>query len=398
MITKITTVEELKQIFTETLLNQTDKISKVSPGSVVNGVAFGAAKLAQKNLKDIAVIEAHLFPDSAVGSELDTLAELKGVASRLTALKGSGFVRVVGAPGTAYIPGTNVFSGSGQKFDVDVNIVIPNEGYTYVKITSQNAGFNVNVDPLTINSITPVPTGHEFCINEFAIQGGQDAEDDDLFRNRIKNEINVLAKTTKSYLEQVFRKYNSNVLRVFNQGLDTVGDLQIGVASVNGADFTASELADFLAKGEEYLSLNELKPDGLNNYGIKILNVPQFPIDVSCRVDIDNSYSTDEIRKQAQIALSKVVDWRFWEQGTVIEWIDLINAVKSVPGVRLTLDNFFFPNTNFTIPRGYLPRFRGFLMMNTIGTILENVSGTLNPVYYPAQSDFAYQITVLKSL
>jgi hypothetical protein len=144
--------------------------------------------------------------------------------------------------------------------------------------------------------------------------------------------------------------------------------------------------------------LNELKPDGLNNYGIKILNVPQFPIDVSCRVDIDNSYSTDEIRKQAQIALGKVVDWRYWEQGTVIEWIDLINAVKSVPGVRLTLDNFFFPNTNFTIPRGYLPRFRGFLMMNTLGTILENVSGTLNPVYYPAQSDFAYQITVLKSL
>ena len=84
------------------------------------------------------------------------------------------------------------------------------------------------------------------------------------------------------------------------------------------------------------------------NYGIKLLNVPYFYIDVSCRLDIDNSYSTDEIRKQCQVALSKVVDWRFWEQGSVIEWIDLINAIKSVPGVNLVLDNFFYPNTNIS--------------------------------------------------
>jgi uncharacterized phage protein gp47/JayE len=398
MITKITPVEELKQIFTETLLNQTDKITKVSPGSVVNGIAYGVAKLAQKTLKDVAVIEAHLFPDSAVGQYLDTLAELKGVAPRQGALKSSGFVRVVGTPGTTYTAGVNVFSGSGQKFDIVDTIIIPQEGYAYIEVSSQNVGISTNVDALTVNTVTPIPAGHEYVINEFSMLGGRDFEDDELFRMRIKDEINVLSRNTISYLEQVFRKFNNNVLRVFNQGLDNVGDLQIGIASVNGVDFTTGELANMLLKAEQYLSLCELKPDGLKNYGIKLKNVPYFAIDVSCRVDIDNSYSTDEVRKQAQIALSKVVDWRFWKQDTVIEWIDLINAVKSVPGVNLVLDNFFYPNTNFTIPRGYLPRFRGFLMMNVNGNILENVSGTLNPVFYPAESDFAFQITVLKSL
>lgn len=398
MITKITNVDELKQIFSETLLNQTDKISKVAPASVVNGVAYGTAKLAQKVLKDIAVIEAHLFPDSAFGPYLDAIALLRGVAARLPDLKGSGWVRVSGTPGTVYTPGTHVFSGSGQKFDVESSITIPIEGYTYVKVVSQNVGFSVNIDALTINTVTPAPVGHDYCVNEFVIVGGQDAEDDDAFRNRIKNEINVIARGTLSYLEQVFRKYNSNVLRVFNQGLDSVGDLNIGIASVNGADFSVSELNDFLVKADQYLSLCELKPDGLKNYGIKVVNVTYFAIDISCRLDLDASYSADEIRKQAQIALSKVVDYRYWEQGTVIEWIDLINAVKSVPGVRLALDNFFFPNTNFSIPRNQLPRFRGFLMLNVNGAIIENVSGTLNPIYYPAQSDFAYQITVLKSL
>lgn len=398
MITKITPIEELKQIFTETLLNNTDKVTKIAPGSVLNGVSYGVSKLSQKILKDVAVIEAHLFPDSAVGDHLDTLAELRGVAPRQLALKSSGYVRVVGDPGTVYIPGTSVFSGSGQKFDVLNYTTIPQEGYTYVKVASQNVGNSTNVDPLTINTVTPIPTGHEYVINEFKTDGGRDSEDDDLFRMRIKNEVNVLSRNTRSYLEQVFRKFNNNVLRVFNQGLDSVGDLNIGIASVNGSDFTVAELDNFMVRAEQYFSINELKPDGLQNYGIKLQNVPYFAIDISCRLDILPSYSTDEIRRQCQVALSKVVDWRFWQQDTVIEWIDLVNAIKSVPGVNLVLDNFFYPNTNFTIPRGYLPRFRGFLMMNTQGSILENISGTLNPVFYPSQSDFAYQITVLKSL
>jgi len=35
------------------------------------------------------------------------------------------------------------------------------------------------------------------------------------------------------------------------------------------------------------------------------------------------------------------------------------------------------------------------LMLDTTGNILENISGTLNPVYYPNQPDFSYQNTIL---
>lgn len=398
MITKITPVNELKQIFVETLLNQTNKVTKVSEGSVLNGVAFGVAKLAQKVLKDVAVIEAHLFPDSAYGQYLDTIAELRGVAPRLGALPSTTYVRVVGAPGTIYIPFTHVFQGQGFDFNVQQPVTIPAEGYAYVKVQCVSSGLQTNVDPLSINSVTPVPTGHEYCVNEYSATGGRDQEDDDLFRQRIKEEINVLARGTIHYMEQVLRKYNSNVLRVFNHGLDNVGDLNIGIATVNGADLTISELADLKLKAEQWLTMNEFKPDGLYSYGIKFVNSVYFPIDVSCRVDIDPSYSSDQVRKQAHINLSKLVDHRFWEEGGVIEWIDLVNAIKAVPGVTRVLDNYFYPNTNFEVPRGQLPRFRGFLMMNLQGVILENIAGTLDPFFYPAESDFAFQATVLKSL
>lgn len=398
MITKITPTNELKQIFVETLLNNTDKVTKVSEGSVLNGVAYGVAKLAQKVLKDVAVIESHLFPDSAYGSYLDTIADLRGVAPRFGALPSTTFVRVVGTPGTTYTPFTHVFTGQGFDFNVQQTVVIPAEGYAYVKLVSIAAGSNANVDPLSISSVTPIPVGHDYSINEYSATGGQDEEDDDLFRQRIKEEINVLARGTIQYLEQVLRKYNNNVLRVFNHGLDQVGELNIGIATVNGADLTVVELADLLLKAEQWLTMNEFKPDGLYNYGVKFVNSVYFPIDISCRVDIDPSFSSDEVRKQAHVNLSKLIDHRFWEPGDVIEWIDLVNAIKAVPGITRVLDNYFYPNTNFEIPREQLPRFRGFLMMNLQGVILENVSGTLDPFYYPTDSDFAFQATVLKSL
>lgn len=42
MITKITTVEELKQIFTEIFLNKTDKVSDISNESVLNALPYGS--------------------------------------------------------------------------------------------------------------------------------------------------------------------------------------------------------------------------------------------------------------------------------------------------------------------------------------------------------------------
>jgi len=398
MITRITPIEELKQIFTEATLNHTDKVTKISDGSVLNGVAYGISKLGQKIMKDISVIESHLFPDTAVGNNLDDMAKLRGIAPRLGSAKSTVFVRIVAEPGTIYTAGVNIFTGSGYNFVLLNTISISNFGYAYVKLISQQAGEVTNVAPLSINAVNPKPSGHQYVVNEFEASGGRNAEEDDDFRNRIKDEVNVIARDTLSYLEQVFRKYQSNVLRVMNLGLDNEGDLNLAIASVNGVDFTAAELQNMLTKGEQYFSMNELKPNGLNSYGIKLKNTTYFPIDISCRVEIDGSYNADIVRKEIQISLSKTVDHRYWEDGEVVDWIDLINSVKSVNGVKRVLDNYFFPNTTTIIPRGQLPIIRGFLLLNLDGDIISDSQGILNPIYYPSINDFAYQATILKSL
>lgn len=62
MITKPNlTLEVLKNLWAELLLNKTDKVSDISDNSVLNAVAFANAKVAQKAIKDIAIVESQLF-------------------------------------------------------------------------------------------------------------------------------------------------------------------------------------------------------------------------------------------------------------------------------------------------------------------------------------------------
>jgi hypothetical protein len=399
MITQITTLEELKQMFVELLLDKTDKVTKVTDGSVLNGFAFGTAKLGQKVLKDVAIIESHIFPDSAAGIYLDNVARLNGTSPRYGASKSSTYVRVVGAPGTTYVAGTTIFSSTqGQNFDVLQNYVIGAQGFGYVKVRSQNTGSITKVDPLTINRVNPVPVGHQYCINEFGAFGGKDAEDDTIFRRRIKDSPNILARNTLSYLEQIFNKIENSVLKVYYHGVNDQGQIVLAILTENGVDLTTPELNNILLQGEKFFGLNELKPDGFNGYGISLTNISWQPVDISFRVELFTSYNPDEIRKEIQIRFNKYIDYRTWEYNKRVEWDDLLQLVKTTPGVKYVLDNYFTPNNDVNVDVNKLPRIRGFLMLDPDGNLISDGANNLNPIFYPENPDFNFQSSVLSTI
>lgn len=399
MFTKPLTLEELQQIFVEVLLTKTDKITKVSPGSVNFGLSYAASKIGQKIMKDVSLLEAHIFPDMASGSILDDIARLWGISPRFTSSQSSTYVRVVGDVGTTYTAGVNTFTGNtGVIFDIEQTTIIGVEGFNYIKIRSQDSGINTNVNSLTLTKVSPKPTGHKYCINEFASFGGRDNENDELFRKRIKDGVNVLARGTLSMLEQVFMNINNNVLKCYYHGINDVGQVVIALLSQNGIDFTNGELNDMLLKGQKYFSLSELKPDGFNGYGISLVNVTWQPIDISCRVLLDASYDPDEVRKEIQIRFNKYIDYRNWKFFQKVEWDDLLDIVKTTAGVTYALDQYFFPQNDIPVAINKLPRIRGFLMLDTNGVLISSGGNTLNPVYYPQIADFSYQSTVLNSL
>lgn len=398
MITKITTVDELKQIFTEILLNKTDKISDVSNESVLNGIAYGCSKLAQRLLTNQAVIEGHIFPDTAYGDYLDKLAELKGIAARFTAYGSTAYVRVEGDEGTTYLKDSVKFiSSSGITFVPENDYTIDANGYGYIKVKSVQTGATSNVAALTINSINAAPSGHMVCTNEYAATGGMDEESDDTFRLRIKESINQLARTTLSYIEQIFMKINQRVLKVHKGGIDADGKLNLIVVSVNGQDFSDDEFNEILSKSEEYLSLNELLRD-TSGFALKLNNVNWLPIDIDFRLDIDPSYDKDNLRKEIQVQISKLFDYRFWTYGDKVEWENMLYAAKAVDGVRYVPDTHFYPQSDINVPKYRLPRVRGFVMRDLDGNILFDNYSILSQFNYPNEPDYAYQSSVLTTL
>lgn len=397
---RIVSTEELKGLLVELLMNETSNVTKVSDGSVLSGELFGIAKLGNLALKDQAVIASRLYPDKAFGQYLDDYATLDGKPARFSSSGSSTYVRVVGDSGTVYTSGIHTFKGdNGITFDLDVTFSMPLMGFYYAKITSQTTGLQTNVDPNTINQVNPIPSGHQYVTNEYAAIGGRDIESDELFRRRVKSSANILARETTSMIEQVLYKLNPRILKVIHLGINDLGETVLGLLQTDGGDLSSPDLIDLQNKAEKFFTIAEYRRvDRDNNFiGIKFQNMTFNPIDISFRCQLDINANVDLTRKLIQINLNKYLDYRYFNKSR-IPWTDLLEIIKRTKGVRYVPDNYFTPNIDLIIPFDQFPRIRGFIMMDLDGNIIKNLSGTLNPVFYPFAPDYLFQTSLLANI
>lgn len=393
MRTKILSLSKLKQLWLELFINKTDKASDVSDNSVTNAVAFGVAKIAQKAIKDIAIVESQIFPESAVGSDLDNAAAMFGAPGRYGALQSSTYLRVVGDIGTFYDKSVVTFSNyNGIQFIPQDDLTIGDLGYGYVSVRSVDSGVKTNVDPNSVIIINSQPAGHTAVTNEYISLGGRDVEPDDLFRMRINKHNNIVARYTLDYYNQLFQRFNNNILRVLNLGNDNDGKRVLAIVTQNGIDLSTSELDDLLEVTKNYFAITDLNRFGeVVNIKLKavewyFVNDPSGNGDpgtgVDFRVQIWDGFSVSDVRKRIQINISKYLDFRFWEYGQKVEWDDLLRIVKDTEGVRYVPDGFFKPRIDEVVPVNKLPRIKKFVMRNLEGVILSD-NNVLAPVFYP---------------
>ena len=194
MLTRVTSVARLKQLFIETFLNKTNRVSDVSDNSVLSATGYGVAKVAQRALKDIAVSESRIFPRDATGTDLDSSASLFGVSARRGATGSSTYLRVVAEPGTTYTAGVHEFiANNGLRFELEVDFTMPpfgSEGisfttsFNYVKVRCTDTGTITNIEPEGIRSINPIPVGHIAVTNEYRATGGANQESDEVFSTK----------------------------------------------------------------------------------------------------------------------------------------------------------------------------------------------------------------------
>lgn len=391
MITKTSaTITNLKNLFIEMFLDKTAKVSNVADGSVVNATAFGVAKVAQKAMKDIAIKEAQIFPDTATGVYLDKAAALYGVSPRKGALGSSTYIRVFANPGTVYDTSVTFVNKNGIRFQVDEALTVGESGYGYVKVRSINAGYSTNVPPNSITNVSPQPQGHIECTNEYYAIGGRDSEDDETFRIRIKNNLNILSKNTIEYWTQTLSNIDDRVLKVMSAGLDEKGIYNLYVVSQNGIFFTEEELDTLLESAQGYFGISELNIEG-KVVGIGIKNIDWFYVGsergLDFRVQLQPDYDVSTVRQNIQVNLTKYLDFRFWTPGKIVEWDDLLDIVKKTDGVKYVPDEYFFPYYDQQVPANQLPRIRGFVMRDQDGNILYDSDSNLSPLFYPSEPE-----------
>lgn len=391
MITKISaTITNLKNLFIEMFLDKTAKVSNVADGSVVNATAFGVAKVAQKAMKDIAIKEAQIFPDTATGVYLDKAAALYGVSPRKGALGSSTYIRVSANPGTVYDTSVTFVNKNGIRFQVDEALTVGESGYGYVKVRSINAGYSTNVPPNSITNVSPQPQGHIECTNEYYAIGGRDSEDDETFRIRIKNNLNILSKNTIEYWTQTLSNIDDRVLKVMSAGLDEKGIYNLYIVSQNGIFFTEEELDTLLESAQGYFGISELNIEG-KAVGIGIKNIDWFYVGsergLDFRVQLQPDYDVSTVRQNIQVNLTKYLDFRFWTPGKIVEWDDLLDIVKKTDGVKYVPDEYFFPYYDQQVPANQLPRIRGFVMRDQDGNILYDSDSNLSPLFYPSEPE-----------
>lgn len=391
MITKTSaTITNLKNLFIEMFLNKTAKVSNVADGSVVNATAFGVAKVAQKAMKDIAIKEAQIFPDTATGVYLDKAAALYGVSPRKGALGSSTYIRVSADPGTVYDTSVTFVNKNGIRFQVDEALTVGKSGYGYVKVRSINAGYSTNVPPNSITNVSPQPQGHIECTNEYYAIGGRDSEDDETFRIRIKNNLNILSKNTIEYWTQTLSNIDDRVLKVMSAGLDEKGIYNLYVVSQNGIFFTEEELDTLLESAQGYFGISELNIEG-KVVGIGIKNIDWFYVGsergLDFRVQLQPDYDVATVRQNIQVNFTKYLDFRFWTPGKIVEWDDLLDIVKKTDGVKYVPDEYFFPYYDQQVPANQLPRIRGFVMRDQDGNILYDSDSNLSPLFYPSEPE-----------
>ena len=161
-----------------------------------------------------------------------------------------------------------------------------------------------NVDPNSVINVVPIPDGHTAVTNEYISTGGADAENDEVFRQRIRNNLNIASIGTLDYFNQLFQNQDIRVLRTLNLGTNDQGNRQLAIVTQNGVDLSSTELETILTNTVDFFPITDVNRFG-DLIGIELINVTWYAVGgatgIDFRVQIADNFDADTVRRQIQI-------------------------------------------------------------------------------------------------
>lgn len=339
-MTTFYTHNELISTFNRVFLSTNPEITKTSPNSVYMSLAAGVAALAQKSLKENALVETYLNPNLATGTRLDEIADQRGIPARqASSTESSVWVRI-GANEGAEFTTDHVFTGDhGITFRLEEGFTAGAGGFSYRRLQSIASGLIANVTAFSINRITDPPSGFLFTINETPSFGGREAETDDQFRHRIKNYTNILSFNTISKIGFLANLANPKVFRVLPLGRGDRSQIRLGIITHNGVRLTPDELS-FLD--------GTIRPQvALTDSNLNFENLEPKALEIRARVQLaPNAPSNTVVFNRVQLLIDSFLRGLVYSgEANFLDWVQIYNLIALDPDIVAVSSTDFAPNT-----------------------------------------------------
>lgn len=302
-----------------------------------------------------------MFPQFAWGDWLDLHGTQCGLKRR-EATKASGYVNLSGQDGVE-IPIGTVFctpatdTNSSIEFE-STELVVVSDGSAKVPISAVQSGPLSNVVAGTVTLALKPITGIDSITNEFAITGGTEEEEDDIFRERI---MDANANKGTSYIGNVadYRRWAMEVAGVGSVTVIPTPDGIGGVVKIVVIDSNGQPANEQIIKGvyDHIMSPNDpdsrLAPTGAK---IQVIAPTTGAINYSVIIELNGTENIEDIKNEF---ISSVSDYyEIAKREGVLRYSRISAILSNTAGVEdfkelkingetknINIGNEFFPFT-----------------------------------------------------
>jgi len=358
MNTKPKTLEELKEECVAAIRSEcSTKISTVLPNTVLDGVAWAVAKLAQHIITDTAYLETKFFPEYATGSLLNAHASRMGLEERRGMTNSSVILQFLCDPLYDALPtypkGTKVKTAKGLVYETIASVTVSEaRRIAFVEARSQKTGpaSAVGIGELTTMVDAP-PYGHLSVTNVTMSIGGFTEEHDILYRQRILSARDLLSVNTSAFYEALIFLLHDNIIRVRFRTVDSRNSKYvINVLRNDGSYFTDVELNAIKTSILPYLPIHDIDGKNVLVNNFEFVNLYVF---VSAQFDINRH---EELQNELNRELNEYLDFRFWQEGQKVQWEELIELFRDIEGIIEVNESRVSPPNDIVLAYDQLPK------------------------------------------
>jgi len=369
--------EILSDLSTDSIAAQ-DKITWFGKDGAFRGLLSAISFMLSELWNDIYQIKRKIQETTATGTDLEILAERKGI-TRSGATKSAAILLINGIAGTVIPKDTVIVSSvSGEKYLTVNTITLGGQNPSIERpINSNSIGDIVIAESANTGSKTAVGikelTEFETAIdgvtsvtNLVISTGGQDKQSDEELRELLKEKYDLLNQGTEAFYEALAKSSESTVL-LAKAGLNNTGGISIYLVKSNLSLYSDDEL-------ETLSDLIYSRQRAFNS--IICTNASRLSIEVNCYLFIKAGVSADTVYSNVASVIADYVAANMDFAG-VIKYQGLLNAILDAEGVTgMDLSKFYLNNqqNDLKCTENQVPVFTYLKADYTGGSISETIT------------------------